>query len=117
MNSMQSSCCALAMSPFGRRSFRNNARCSWRFQVLADGIQLQPVLLKKLCRERPLLAQKSKQHVLDSNVPVAQAFRFFCGVSQNSLGFVAQRKVDRSWQLRLSLISHSGFRFDLLANR
>ena len=85
--------------------------------MLADSIQLQPVLLKKLCRERPLLAQKSKQHVLDSNVPVAQAFRFFCGVSQNSLGFVAQWKVDGSWQLRLSLIAYSGFRLDLLANR
>ena len=51
--------------------------------------------------------------MLGANVLVAQPLGFFSAIRQHALTLMAQRKVDR----RRYLLTHSGVRFNLLANR
>src|SRR5579862_175036 len=51
--------------------------------------------------------------MFSSNMPVRQAFRFFRGVSQDPLAFVAQRQIDRG----RNLLANRGVAFNLLADR
>jgi hypothetical protein len=46
-----------------------------------------------------LFAHQSQHQVLGAYVTVRQPLRLFSGISQNALGFVAQRQIDRSGNL------------------
>ena len=59
--------------------------------------------------ETLFFAQQAEQQVLRADVLVIQPFGFFGAVGQNTLAFVAERKIDRSG----NLLANRGVAFDL----
>ena len=56
--------------------------------------------------------QQTQQQMLGADVPVRQPLRFFGGIGQHALAFIAQRKIDRG----RDLLPNRGVSFDLLAD-